>query len=57
MTTFVRCECGDPECRCVIDLSKAVMRGGKAFCTEGCAVGKWHACGCNRGLCPNSPIL
>ena len=53
--TFVRCQCLDPNCQCQIEVAKAVMRNGKAFCSEGCADG--HGCGCNRGDCPNAPIL
>ena len=53
--TYVRCQCIDPDCQCQVDLTKAVMRNGKAFCSEACADG--HGCGCNRGLCPNAPIL
>ncbi|WP_413326382.1 metallothionein [Synechococcus sp. MIT S9503] len=51
---LIKCQCND-DCRCEIDVARAVMRGGKAFCSEACAEGR--PCGCHRGLCPAAPVL
>ncbi|WP_413401924.1 MULTISPECIES: conjugal transfer protein TrbI [unclassified Synechococcus] len=51
---LIKCQCS-ADCRCEFEAARAVMRHGKAFCSEACANG--HSCGCNRGLCPAAPIL
>ncbi|QNI59812.1 metallothionein/ family 14 [Synechococcus sp. BIOS-U3-1] len=42
-TDLIKCQC-NADCQCSVEVSKAVMRDGKAFCCEPCADGL--ICGC-----------
>jgi len=42
-TDLIKCQCNN-DCQCSVEVSKAVVREGKAFCCEPCADGL--SCGC-----------
>ncbi|WP_114991478.1 metallothionein [Synechococcus sp. UW179A] len=50
---LIRCEYQG--CQCTVQVPKAVIRQGKAFCSEACADG--HGCGCHRGWCPSAMLI
>ncbi len=43
-TDLIKCQC-NTDCQCSVEVSKSVMRDGKAFCCEPCADGL--ICGCH----------
>jgi metallothionein len=46
---MVKCACRD--CVCVIPVSKAVSRDGKAYCCDACADGHKDHAGCDHAGC------
>lgn len=46
---LVKCACQD--CVCVVQLSKAVSRDGKAYCCDECADGHKDHTGCEHAGC------
>ncbi|MGY2046863.1 metallothionein [Methylobacterium sp. JK268] len=45
----VKCAC--PDCVCVFPLTRAVMRGEKAYCCDECADGHQGHAGCGHAGC------
>jgi metallothionein len=51
MTTVTQMKCACAPCRCVVSLTEAVMKDGKAYCGEACANGHPAGQGCGQTSC------
>ncbi len=51
MTTVTQMKCACPDCLCIVSLSEAVMKEGKAYCGEACAQGHPAGSGCGHTGC------
>jgi len=46
----VKCAC--PDCVCVVKVSEAVKKNGRAYCCDECAAGHPNGAGCEHAGCP-----
>lgn len=51
MTVVTQMKCACESCNCVVSLSDAVMKDGKAYCSEACANGHPGGGGCGHPGC------
>ena len=46
--TVTQLKCAHEACQCVFAAGEGIDKGGKKYCSEGCASGK----GCDHAACP-----
>ncbi|MGB3517813.1 MAG: metallothionein [Elainellaceae cyanobacterium] len=51
MTTVTQMKCACESCLCVVDLSSAIQKDGKPYCSEACANGHPSGSGCGHTGC------
>jgi metallothionein len=51
MTTVTQMKCACDSCLCVVDLSSALQKDGKPYCSEACANGHAGGTGCGHAGC------
>jgi hypothetical protein len=51
MATVTQMKCACSDCLCIVDLSDAVMKDGKAYCSNACASGHAEGVGCGHAGC------
>lgn len=50
--TITQMKCACPLCLCIVDISQAIEKGGKYFCSTACAEGhKDGTSGCSHNGC------
>jgi hypothetical protein len=51
MTTVTQMKCACEPCLCVVNLSDAIEKDGKHYCSEACANGHQSGDGCGHAGC------
>ncbi|MBP83579.1 MAG: metallothionein [Verrucomicrobiales bacterium] len=51
MSNTIVTKCACPDCKCEVSLGHQVVKDGKEFCSEVCAVGHEDGCNCCSGPC------
>ncbi|MDE1466106.1 metallothionein [Spartinivicinus poritis] len=53
MTEVVNAKCACKDCVCVFEVSKAVQKDNKYYCSDACADNHKNQSGCNHSCCDN----
>ncbi|MEG4807160.1 metallothionein [Microcoleus sp. F8-D3] len=51
MTTVTQMKCACPSCLCIVNLSDAIEKDGKTYCSSACADGHPNGSGCGHAGC------
>jgi metallothionein len=51
MTTVTQMKCACNACLCIVNLSDALTKDGKAYCSEACATGHVNGDSCGQSAC------
>jgi hypothetical protein len=51
VTTITQMKCACPSCLCIVNISDAVAKDGKYFCSDTCATGHAEGIGCSHHGC------
>jgi metallothionein len=51
MTTVTQMKCACNACLCIVNLSDALTKDGKAYCSEACATGHVSGDSCGQSAC------
>lgn len=51
MTTVTQMKCACESCLCIVDLSTALEKDGKYYCSEACSTGHQSGVGCGHSGC------
>jgi metallothionein len=51
MATVTQMKCACESCLCIVDLSSALQKDGKPYCSEACANGHADGTGCGHTGC------